>query len=165
MTVGRSGLNMQDSSRTKVFRTTRITLWCLLALFNLRVLGQVIVALWAPAWLPAMDEWYSGLVPYPILLPIQLLIIGLLAHVCADLTRNRGFFAQPRPAYGRGTLVFGFVYLGAMGLRYVIRMATLPEERWVGGCIPIFMHWGLASFVILFACYRRRIERRHRNAF
>jgi hypothetical protein len=42
-------------------------------------------------------------------------------------------------------------------LRYVIRMATLPEERWVGGCIPIFMHWGLASFVILFACHRRRI--------
>ena len=67
---------------------------------------------------------------------------------------------QPRPALGRAALVFGFVYLGAMVLRYVIRMAILPEERWVGGSIPIFMHWGLAWFVILFARYRRRIERR-----
>ena len=44
-----------------------------------RVLGQVAVNLWEPSWLPPSSDWYSGLVPYPVLLPIQLIMLGLPA--------------------------------------------------------------------------------------
>ena len=44
-------------------------MWACVVLFMFRVLGQVYVALYAPRWLPPMGEWYSGLLPYYLLLP------------------------------------------------------------------------------------------------
>ncbi len=40
-------------------------------LFLLRVLGQVLVAFFEVGPLPPMAEWYSGLVPYPVLLRVK----------------------------------------------------------------------------------------------
>lgn len=40
-----------------------------------------------------------------------------------------------------------------MILRYVIRMSLYPDERWMGGSIPIFFHWILASFLLLVGQY------------
>jgi hypothetical protein len=130
-------------------------LWGLLFAFCLRVLGQAVVAYAGVSWLPSMEEWYSGLVPYPVLLPAQLLIIALYAKVCLDVSRENGFFVRTRPVFGRGVLVFGYLYLACMVLRYIIRMSLYPEARWFGGTIPIFFHWVLASFIILFGHYHR----------
>ena len=46
-----------------------LVLGFLTALFALRVAGQVLVALRAPAWLPPMEDW--NFVPYRILLPVH----------------------------------------------------------------------------------------------
>jgi hypothetical protein len=132
-----------------------LVLWTLLFAFCLRVLGQVLVAFCGVSWLPPMDAWYSGLLPYPYLLPTQVLIIVLYGKVCLDFTRGEGCFVQPRPMFGRAVLVFGYVYLAAMMLRYVIRMSFYPEARWFGGTIPIFFHWVLAAFIIVFGRYHR----------
>jgi len=137
-----------------------LSLWLLLLLFVLRVLGQLLVALArGPAFLPPMEEWYSGLLPYRFLLPAQIAIIVLLAKVCLDFTRGRGFFATPRRRLGNGLLVFGAVYLAVMVIRYALRMALYPAERWTGGSIPIFLHWVLATFVLLVGGYHRRRTR------
>ena len=58
------------------------------------------------------------------------------------------------PRLGIGLLIFGSLYLGAMVIRYVIRMSLYLEERWTGGSIPIFFHWILASFMLLVGQYR-----------
>ena len=50
-------------------------------LFALRVAGQLLVRLRAPAWLPPMDQWASGLVPYPLLLGIQVVTLILMGAV------------------------------------------------------------------------------------
>jgi hypothetical protein len=102
-----------------------------------------------------MEEWSSGLLPYPILLPTQLLIIAICTIVCWDFTRGEGYFVQTKPLFGHGVLWFGYVYLAAMILRYIIRMSLYPEARWFGGTIPIFFHWVLASFIIAFGQYHR----------
>ncbi len=130
-------------------------LWMLLFAFCCRVLGQALVAFLQVTWLPSMGEWYSGLMAYPLLLPAQLLIIAILTKVCWDFTRSDGYFVQTRPLFGRGVLWFGYVYLAAMILRYVIRMSLYPEERWFGGAIPIFFHWVLASFMIAFGRFHK----------
>lgn len=145
---------------TKPPRALILLLWTLLAAFFLRVLGQVLVAFWGVSWLPPMDAWYSGLLPYPYLLPSQVLIIVLYGKVCLDVTRGEGFFVQPHPMFGRAVLVFGYVYLAAMVLRYVIRMSLYPEARWFGGTIPIFFHWVLAAFIIVFGRYHRNQMRK-----
>lgn len=130
-------------------------LWVLLFLFILRVVGQMLVAFAGVTWLPPMEEWYSGLMPYPYLLPSQWVIIILLVKVCRDFTRGKGWFVEPRSWLGRPVLYFGYGYLAVMILRYILRMSLYPEERWFGGTIPIFFHYVLALYVILFGRFHQ----------
>jgi uncharacterized protein len=121
----------------------------LLFLFCLRVLGQILVAFFKVPFLPPMEEWFSGLLPYPELLTAQILIIALYGKICLDFARGTGYFVTPRRRLGTGLLVFGSLYLGVMILRYIMRMNLYPHERWTGGCIPIFFHWVLSSFILV----------------
>ena len=50
-------------------------------LFSLRVTGQFIVALFSVRWLPAMEQWQSGLIPYPILLALQFVMIVIMYRI------------------------------------------------------------------------------------
>ena len=136
-------------------RRLAVLLWMLLIAFCLRVVGQMLVAFVGVSWLPPMEAWYSGLMPYPYLLPAQFLIMGLFSKVCFDFTRGEGFFVRSRPLFGRGLLVFGYLYLLSMVVRYIVQMSLHPETRWFGGTIPIFFHWVLACFIIAFGQYHR----------
>ena len=135
---------------------TAAVLWVLLLLFVLRVAGQLLVFAGAAPWLPPMSEWYSGLVPYGPLLAAQLVLIVLFVRIGWDLSTGRGYFAVPRLRLGQRLRTFGRVYLAAMVLRYVLRMALHPEARWTGGAIPIVFHWVLAAYVLVLAGYHRR---------
>ncbi len=128
-------------------------LFPLFVLFCLRVLGQVLVAFFRVSFLPPMEEWFSGVLPYPELLASQILIIFLYGKICLDFFRGRGYFVTPRPYLGANLLKFGWLYLGVMVLRYVIRMSLYQYERWTGGSIPIFFHWVLSSFLIILGTY------------
>ncbi len=114
-----------------------------------RVLGQVIVALFEPAWLPTMQDWYSGLLPYSILLPIQMAILALQARISCDLWRGSGFFTRRHPRFGVGLRWFSYGYFAVMVVRYLITMAFFPERRWLGsGTIPIVFHGVLAAYLL-----------------
>ena len=132
-------------------------LWFLLFLFCLRVAGQALVAAFAVPFLPPMQQWYSGVMPYPILLPVQILIIVLLAKVATDFTRRRGFFVVPRRTMGRFLEWFSYLYWAGMAVRYVVSMALHPERRWFGGTIPIFFHCVLATFLFVVGRYHTRL--------
>jgi hypothetical protein len=132
----------------------------LLFLFCLRVLGQFLVAFLHVSFLPPMEEWMSGLVPYPELLTAQILIIALYGKICLDFFHKHGFFAAPRRTLGTGLLIFGSLYFGVMVIRYTIRMSLYPHERWTGGCIPIFFHWVLSSFILVLGSYHWRTTQR-----
>lgn len=142
-----------DSSIRKHYAWLLTTL---LFLFFLRVLGQVLVAFFGVKFLPPMEAWFSGLLPYPELLTSQILIIFLYGKICLDFARGHGYFVTPRPRLGINLVKFGWFYLGVMIIRYVIRMGLYPRERWTGGSIPIFFHWVLASFVLVLGHYHWR---------
>src|SRR5690348_9335507 len=136
-------------------RSRRYAIWllALLLLFGLRVAGQMLVAFAGVTFLPPMEEWYSGLLPYPYLLPTQFVIIFLFGKLCLDLFRGYGFFAVPRRGLASFLRVFGTIYLVVMVIRYVLRMSLYPPERWTGGSIPIFFHWVLAGFLLVWASF------------
>ena len=46
-----------------------------------------------------------------------------------------------------------FVYAGVMVVRYGVRMARRPAERWFGGAIPIVFHWVLAAYLVVFGTF------------
>lgn len=67
--------------------------------------------------LMATPSGYSGVIPYPILLPVQVLIIILLTKVSMDFTRRRGFFIAPRRAMGRFLQWFSYLCWGGLAVR------------------------------------------------
>ena len=133
---------------------TSLVLWICSVLMLLRVAGQVVVFLRAPSWLPPMGQWQSGLVPYWFLLSTQAVVLGLMFWIATDLARGSGFWVQPWPRLGRIVLVWSYLYATAMAVRYVIRMARRPDQRWFGGTIPIVFHTVLAVFQWTFARYQ-----------
>ena len=136
---------------------TRIAvLWTLLALFVGRVAGQLAVALDAAPFLPPMEEWQSGLLPYPVLLVSQVALIAGLAAICRQFGRRRGYFVEPHRWLGRPLWIIGWLYAGAMVVRYAVWMAIKLEARWTGDLIPVVFHIVLASFVIVVADHHRR---------
>ena len=132
----------------------RFAAW-LLALFSilflLRVAGQLAVRAWGPQWLPPTEQW--NLMPYRLLLPIQLAILAAMAWIVAGLFGESGVFATPRPTLGTGIVWFSYVYAAAVAVRYAVRMRRRPDERWFGGTIPIVFHWVLASFLFVFGTF------------
>jgi uncharacterized protein len=131
----------------------------LLFLFCLRVTGQMLVAFLHVSFLPPMKEWFSGLLPYPELLVGQFLIIFLFSKICLDFYRGGGYFVQPSARLGRNLKIFGWIYFCAMVLRYVLRMGLYPDQRWFGGTIPIFFHYVLATFILVFANFHLKSTR------
>lgn len=101
----------------------------------------------APSWLPAWEEWYSGLMPYPLLLPVQLLLVAGMAVINHQNATRRGRFNVESPRARRWLRTLATIYFGAMVLRYVLTMVMTPEMRWPHGTIPIVFHCVLAGYL------------------
>lgn len=120
-------------------------LWLLTALFAVRVAGQVLVALRSPSWLPPMRDW--NLVPYRLLLPVQLAILAVMTWIDASFSASSGPPVERADVFGWALIASSAVYAGAMAVRYVARMRRRPAARWFGGTIPIVFHLVLATYV------------------
>ena len=62
------------------------------------------------------------------------------------LARRRILGRSRMPRLGLRASVWSYLYSGAMVVRYVIRMARRPDQRWLGGTIPIIFHSVVAAF-------------------
>lgn len=151
----RTHTTRKEFLRGKQIRTSLI-LAGLLALFALRVVGQVLVAFFHVQWLPPMAQWQSGILPYPVLLSCQIAIMLLLGTIVTDLASGEGYFSHPNKIAGKWLLGAGTIYFVGMILRYIIRMMLIPEARWFGGTIPIFFHCILASCLLALGWYHSR---------
>lgn len=126
-------------------------LWLLAGLFFVRVAGQLLVRARAPAWLPPNEEW--NLMPYRLLVPSQLAVLGLMLWVGVAFTRGQGIVAEPRPAVGDAVVWFSYVYAAAIAVRYAVRMSRRPGARWFGGTIPMVFHLVLATYLFVFGSF------------
>jgi hypothetical protein len=126
--------------------TRAALLWVLFTLFVLRVLGQLLVVSGLAPFLPPMDEWQSGLLPYPLLFASQILIIFLLATVCVHFSRGQGYFVRPHAWLATPPWILGWIY--AVGM--VVRYALLRRDA-----IPVVFHIVLATFMLVVAQYHR----------
>lgn len=132
-------------------------LWGLSGLFLLRVVGQVLVEFFGATFLPPSPEWYSGLLPYWLLLPVQILILIWMARINLGVTRRRGFFTVPHPHLGRFLLIGSALYVAVMVARYFISGKAHPERRfWPPGSIPIVFHFVLAAYLYTLSRLARR---------
>lgn len=124
-------------------------LWVCIGLFLLRVLGQLEVLLLAPPWLPAMDDWYSGLIPYPILLPLQIAILMIMSAVVVRETH-----AVPRADsanWKRWLHRLAIAYFAVMLVRLAVQLLRGADNVIDAGGIPVAFHWVLALFLLVLA--------------
>ena len=120
----------------------------LFALFIGRVIGQVLAATVAPTWLPPMNRWYSGLMPYKYLLPTQVLFIVVMTLMNVGIARGTGPLGTPSVTVGRWLIWASYVYALGMVVRSVRYALATPERR--GVLIPIVFHFVLAAFLFTY---------------
>ncbi len=131
------------STAVDIDRERIVVLWVCLILFLLRVLGQIEVWLLAPPWLPSMEDWYSGLLPYPLLLPAQIILLMVMTAI----TSTQGRIPWPVSSRARRWLrVAALSYFAVMVSRLCIQFALGASDVLAAGGIPIAFHWILALF-------------------
>lgn len=130
-------------------RTARVLLWACIALFAARVIGQLETLLLAPEWLPDMDAWYSGLLPYELLLPAQIAILMLMSVVAWNRRIRSGAFARAHPRAALALRIFACLYFVAMAVRLGVNVIDHGADFWRHGAIPVAFHWVLALFVLV----------------
>ena len=139
----------------------------LLVLFLLRVVGQILVAVAPPRWLPPMARWYSGLMPYRYLLPTQLAFLILMTAMIVSVARQAPPLGTASPSVGAWIVWASYVYALGMVVRSVRYATAAPGRR--GVLIPIAFHFVLAAFLFVYGSYltgsgelRRRRQDRQR---
>ena len=116
-----------------------LSLSTLTVLFVLRVAGQLLVRTRPPAWLPPNQCW--ALTPYPVLLPVQLGIVGLLGAAAGKLICKIGAEAVysvgvlPSETFPRGLGLAvkmedgGFRGLGPVVVETLAQLGVLDEAE------------------------------------
>jgi hypothetical protein len=129
--------------------TAAALMWSCIALFAARVVGQFEALLIAPAWLPDMDAWYSGLMPYTLLVPAQIAILMALSATAWNRRIRTGAFARANPRAAGALRIFAGIYFTVMVLRLGVNLVDNGAEFWRHGAIPVAFHWVLALFVLV----------------
>jgi len=128
-------------------------LWLLLGLFVLRVLAQPLALPVNTPLLPRFESWHSGVLPYPVLLLTQLIIVLWLARTSRAFTSGA---VVPRAGIGRAAIAFGSVYFLAMVARLLLGATVLADQRWFASPLPTFFHLVLAAFLLLYGHFHWR---------
>jgi hypothetical protein len=129
-------------------RAYAILMVVLLVLFLLRVFGQILAATTAPAWLPPMARWYSGLMPYRYLLPTQALFLVVMTAMVIAVDRRSSPLGTLSDGAGAWIIWASYVYALGMVVRSIRYALATPERR--GVLIPIIFHFVLAGFLFAY---------------
>lgn len=127
--------------------------WLLLGLWLLflcRVVAQLVQSVSPVAVLPSFETWQSGLLPYPLLVAFQLLILIACARAVGSVLSGT---VVPSGKKGRWFLTLGWVYFIAMGIRLVVGLTIAPEHFWFGAPLPTLFHLVLACFLIVLGSF------------
>jgi len=128
-----------------------LAMWACLALFLGRVIGQVEVLLIGPAWLPGMEYWYSGLLPYPVLLPVQIALLMFMAVLTWHQTVARIAAPKQKRKWKCAVRAFAVLYFMAMVARIGAQWLLGAADLLAAGGIPVAFHFVLALYLLLLA--------------
>jgi hypothetical protein len=138
-----------DSAHSSASDRGRVAILCICTLlFLVRVLGQVEVLLLEPDWLPPMYDWYSGLIPYPILLPLQIVLLMIMSAVVMREIQAGYRTSDNWQRWVRGIAI---VYFAVMLLRLIVQVIRGADGVIEAGGVPVAFHWVLALFLLVLA--------------
>ena len=122
-------------------------LWLLTGLFALRVIAQPAALVVESAFLPSFESWHSGILPYPVLLLSQILLLVWLARTAFRFSTA---IVVGNSRVARIATAFGAVYLVVMLARLMLGLTLLAHVRWFASPIPTVFHLVLATYLLAF---------------
>ena len=128
-------------------------LWLCAGLFAIRVIAQAISLVFSSEFLPNIESWHSGVLPYPPLLTTQLLILFWLVRTARKISLNS---LRPRQRIGIIAIIFASLYFIIILLRLILGLTILSEHRWFASYLPAFFHLALAGYLFLYGHFHFR---------
>jgi uncharacterized protein len=122
-------------------------LWLCSGLFAFRVVAQLLSLLFKTNSLPTFESWHGGVLPYPLLLGTQILILIWLARTARLFSQGSIY---PRRRLGMAIIIFASLYFLVTLLRLLLGLTILSEHRWFASYLPAFFHLVLASYLFLY---------------
>lgn len=122
----------------------QLALTLLTLLFLGRVAGQGLVRLWQPSWLPPDPFWHAGLLPYAVLLAVQLAMLAGMIAVILGLGR-----IGERPRLAKGFAALAGLYAAVMLLRFNVGALDLLPNSWFDAPISTVFHFVLAGWILV----------------
>ena len=140
--------DMQTTVRKKYV----VWLAILVLLFGFRVVAQLVQKFYALSFLAPFEAWHSGVLPYPVLLAFQIIIMFICTILVVRFARGE---TARNPIVGVIYMVLGSVYFSVMLFRLVAGLTFAAEQSWFSVRIPTAFHLVLASFLLsLGRCYQ-----------
>lgn len=118
----------------------------LAALFVFRVLAQLLQSVFDIPFLPSFDAWHGGVLPYPVLLASQVVIVVVLYAI---IWRAGTHAMVPRRWKYRVCFALGGIYFSFMAFRLLAGLTFLAGNPWFSKGLPAFFHLVLAGFVLV----------------
>lgn len=131
--------------------------WGLIVLFIVRVIAQPTSLIIKSKFLPSFESWHGGVLPYPVLLISQMLIIAWMVYITRQFHTGS---VIPNYRIGKYVLIIGSVYFLIMLVRLTLGLTILSAHRWFGSTLPAFFHLVLASFLLLYGHFHVRFGRK-----
>ena len=128
-------------------------LWLCTSLFAFRVAAQLTALLFKPSFLPKFESWHGGVLPYPLLLVTQILILIWLSWTAWRFSQSSIY---PRRRLGAIIILFASLYFLVMLVRLLLGLTILSEHRWFSSYLPAFFHLVLASYLLLYGYFHFR---------
>ena len=129
------------------------SLWLCTLLFALRIIAQPLSTTGYFSYLPPFDTWYSGALPYPLLLIFQGLILLLMLYV--NVRWSSGI-AIPNLRTGKRLLGVGALYMAAMLARLILGLTFMKGHPWFDRPLPTAFHIVLACYVLILSAMHLR---------
>ena len=127
-------------------KSNLIVQWVLISMFCFRVFAQITAKFYELSFLPPFESWHSGLMPYELLLVLQLIIILAMFRFSIKFGKNDILQNIKR---GKIIIIVGTIYFIMMIGRLIIGLMGLSEARFFVNYLTTSFHYVLASYLIL----------------
>ncbi len=134
----------------RVDRMERWVFMVLLSIFIFRVFAQIIQHFFDSSYLPPFDAWDSGILPYWLLVTIQMFLISILTRITINIAKRR---VVPSPKRGKIYLVAGTAYFIVMLIRLIGGFTFASHSTWFNAWLPTIVHLDLALWLVLLGKY------------
>jgi len=139
------GIGSGWEKRQRTYAAILLLLW---TAFLLRVTAQWLQLVSPVSWLPPFSMWHSGILSYPFLRAVQLLLLLVMASLLIQLGRARIRYNR-RAALRIRTI--GRIYFLIMLFRLFAGQVLLTDVHWFASPIPSLFHLVLAAFLLVYA--------------